>query len=95
MDLGKLSLKTTSILSQSVTTSKQALLVEAVSLCFSGVGCSMVQDGKRGNNVFQNAESGWQLRWRRPLQLELRGDLPTVSLCVQHRHESEACTAWL
>ncbi|KAL4858517.1 Vacuolar protein sorting-associated protein 13C [Chlorella vulgaris] len=83
VDLGKLSLKTTSILSQAVPTSKQPLLVEAVSLCFSGVGCSMVQDGKRGNNVFQNAESGWQLRWRRPLQLELRGDLPTFDLSLE------------
>lgn len=44
----------------------------------AGVGLSGVQGGKRGANVIQNAESGWRLHWRRPLQQELRGDRPTV-----------------
>ena len=152
MDLGELTLKTSSILSQPVPRSQQALLVEAVNLCFSGgwvwgaggcgegwggegcaawvrggmdqqplcrvvvlvpllgggaqlclgctelarptipigvarvcagVGCTVVQSGKRGANLFQNAESGWQLRWRRPLQAELRGEEPMVCSCCQ------------
>jgi hypothetical protein len=81
IDLGELTLKTRSIQSQlpPANNSQQALLVEAVDLCFSGVGCTVVQAGKRGGNVLQNAESGWRLGWRRPLQMELRGDQPMVS----------------
>ena len=82
IDLGELTLQTRSIQSQPPPASggaQQTLLVEAVDLCFSGVGCTVVQAGKRGGNVLQNAESGWRLGWRRPLQLELRGDQPMVS----------------
>ena len=46
--------------------------------CLAGVGCTVVQAGRRGGNLFQNAESGWRLHWRRPLQQELRGEQPTV-----------------
>lgn len=42
------------------------------------MGLSVTQGGKRGANVIQNAETGWQLHWRRPLQQELRGSRPTV-----------------
>ena len=44
----------------------------------AGVGCTVVRDGVRGANVIHNAESGWRLHWRRPLQPELRGERPMV-----------------
>ncbi|WP_289480663.1 hypothetical protein, partial [Klebsiella pneumoniae] len=68
---------------QPLPRSKLALLTEAVGLRFSGVGCLVVQNGKRGGNLFQNAESGWQLRWRRPLQQELRGEQPAFDMSLE------------
>ncbi|KAL4447306.1 hypothetical protein ABPG77_007339, partial [Micractinium sp. CCAP 211/92] len=82
VDLGSLSLKTARILAQPEPRGHPQLLVEAVDLTFSGVGCSVVQASKRGPNVFRNAESGWRLHWRRPLQPELRGEQPMFDLSL-------------
>ena len=54
-------------------------LVEVAELTFSGVGCTVVQAGRRGNSVVKNPEQGWQLGWRRPLLPLERGEAPYVS----------------
>ncbi len=54
------------------------LTMPPLPVLLAGVGCTVVQAGRRGGNLFQNAESGWRLHWRRPLQQELRGEQPTV-----------------
>ncbi|KAL4443584.1 hypothetical protein ABPG75_011321 [Micractinium tetrahymenae] len=82
VDLGSLSLKTARIVSQPAPSGHPPLLMEAVDLTFSGVDCSVVQASKRGPNVFRNAESGWRLHWRRPLQPELRGEQPMFDLSL-------------
>ncbi len=56
----------------------------------AGVGCSVVQASKRGPNVFRNAESGWRLHWRRPLQPELRGEQPMVGRPLRACKQQEA-----
>ena len=76
VDLGALSLTNRVLVQQGL--GGQELLVESAEVCFSGVGCTLSRAGKRGQNIVQNAESGWRVRWRRPLVMELRGELPMV-----------------
>lgn len=47
-------------------------------VCCAGVGISVSAGGTRGEDIVQN-DKGWQLSWRRPLQAELRRQVPLVS----------------
>lgn len=58
---------------------KPSSLVEVAELTFSGVGCTVVQAGRRGHSVVKNPEQGWKVGWRRPLVPIERGDAPFVS----------------
>lgn len=78
VDLGNLHLRST-VDTSNISANGTGALVEVAELTFSGVECSVVQAGRQGPSVIRNPEQGWQLRWRRPLVPECRGEAPFVS----------------
>ena len=46
----------------------------------AGLDVVVVKGAKRGHNIIQNSEQGWQLSWRRPVVQGFEGLVPMVSM---------------
>lgn len=49
----------------------------------AGVGLTVLRNGRRGGNIVQNSDQGWQIRWRRPLEEWYEGVVPSFDFMLE------------